>query len=394
MKRLGLLILIVAAGCSPHYTSGKTQCSSAKQCPSGYSCSDDGTNLTHYCFENKTLGCPSAAGFYCSQSKTCWPKPGACSTVTLCATTKNPGNVICTSANYHPDCNGTACLPNGAVADAGPGLGGMLGTGGATGKGGGGGTTLIGYGGVIGTGGLPDSGLGGNKDVGAPDSPPDIIVISTGGTKDAALDGVAGAIGTGGIRDAAADGLGGAIGTGGVRDAAADGTGGVRDAVADGTGGIRGTGGIIGTGGSTGTSLCSGTMLYVCADNTDLSTCSTMNGCTWDPSNGICTGTPSPCSSYTTSTWCVYNGCTWAGAYTCNATPMTSYCSGLTIPTTDAGTPDLCTACDYSSCCGQLTNCKNDPTGSCSNNYSGPLWNAWVDCLVNCCGSSTYCGYY
>jgi hypothetical protein len=373
MKRYAFLILIAAAGCSPSYKSGKTQCSTDKQCPGGYSCKDDGTSATHYCFDNKTLGCPAAAGFYCSQSNTCWAKPGACSTYTSCpAGSKHPSGVICGSASYHADCNADQCVANGVVSDASvgagghdAGAGGVLGTGGATGKGGAGGTTTII---IIGSGGAP--GTGG--------------VLGTGGIKDASPDGIGGITGTGGIRDAGADGRGGVVGTGGLF-----GTGG-----ATGRGGATGSGGIIGTGGTTtGSTLCSGTP-YSCSLQTYAGDCATENGCTWNSSTSTCSGTPSSCNTYSTSTWCIYNNCDWAGAKTCASTPTTSYCSSLTVPTTDAGTPDLCTFCEYNSCCGQLTNCENDATGNCYNNYTGPLWNAWIDCLINCCGSSTYCGWY
>lgn len=361
MKRYGFLILIAAAGCSPQYTSGKTQCSTEKQCPGGYSCKDDGTSATHYCFENKGL-CPSNSGFYCQQSQTCWAKPGACSTYTVCpAGSKHPGGVICNTASYHVDCNADQCVLNGVVSDASvgsggrdAGAGGVLGTGGATGKGGAGGTTVtnIGYGGTPGTGGL----------------------LGTGGIKDASPDGIGGVTGTGGIRDAGPDGPGVIVGTGGRTL-----TGG-----ATGRGGATGAGGIIGTGGATtGSTLCSGTP-YSCSLQLEAGDCATENGCKWDGST--CSGTPSSCNTYSTSTWCLYNGCTWYGTLTCNATTTTSYCTSLLTPTTDAGI-DTCTVCDYTSCCGQLTNCMNDVTGNCANNYTGPLWNAWVDCYENCCAT-------
>ena len=389
MKRYAFLVLIAAAGCSPHYTSGKTECSSSKQCPSGYSCKDDGTSATHYCFDNKTLNCPEGSGFYCSQSQTCFPLPGACSTVTFCGTAKHPNNVICGSPNYHADCNADQCVLNSAIPDAGPGLGGMIGTGGATtGKGGAGGVTVIGYGGATGTGGVTVIGYGG-----------------TGGNKDAGPDVIGGSIGTGGIRDAGPDGSGGVTGSGGLYL-----TGGIT--------GRGGSGGIIGTGGTTATStLCSGTP-YTCTSQIYAGDCATENGCTWTSSASICsgacshrlsqsdctamsgctwstststcsgtpasccTGTPSACTSYPTSTWCIYNGCDWAGTRTCNATPTTTYCSGLT-------TTDACDTCEYNTCCGQFTACINDT--NCSTNYTGTLWNAWVDCYINCCG--TACGW-
>ncbi len=149
MKNHRLLVLIVIAGCGPNYTSGKTQCSDKKECPSGYSCSDDGTNAIHYCIDNKNLpACASTnSTFYCSQSNTCWPQPGACSTVTFCGTAKNPGSVICVSPGYTPDCNGDTCSPTGSTGgskDAGAGAGG---TGGSK-------TTVVGMGGISGGGGI------------------------------------------------------------------------------------------------------------------------------------------------------------------------------------------------------------------------------------------------
>ena len=149
---------LVLAGCQPKYTSGKTQCSDKKECPSGFSCSDDGTASVHTCIDNKTLSCPTASTFYCSQSNTCWPKPAACSTVTFCGTAANPGNVICATAGYTPDCNGTTCVPGGSTGtggtrDAGLGAGGIVGTGGSKDAG-------LGLGGILGAGGNRDAGFG------------------------------------------------------------------------------------------------------------------------------------------------------------------------------------------------------------------------------------------
>ena len=326
MKRYGLLILIAVAGCSPQFDSGKTQCSDNKECPSGYSCKDDGTSALHYCFDNKAVGCPAGSGFYCSQSNTCWSKPGACSTVAYCGTTKYPGSAICATSKYHVDCNAGACQPNSAT--------GAGGSGGATGKGG-----AIGTGGYVGSGGVTGKG---------------------------------GAIGTGGYV-----GSGGVTGRGGVT-----GTGG-----GFGSGGATGKGGVTGTGGTTATLLCSGTA-YSCSVNTDQTNCLYENGCTWNSSTATCSGTPSSCLTYPSSTACIYNGCSWAGALTCNATPVTSACSSATAPT-DAGAPTACTLCTLGSCCGQLTSCVNDTT--CKTQSSGPLWIAYLDCAVNCC--YTACGF-
>jgi hypothetical protein len=81
MKRYLLVTLLCLSGCSPTYTSGKTQCSDKKECPSGYSCSDDGTSGTHYCYENKALGCSESSVLYCERSGTCLSSLGSCSGV-------------------------------------------------------------------------------------------------------------------------------------------------------------------------------------------------------------------------------------------------------------------------------------------------------------------------
>jgi hypothetical protein len=360
MKRYGFLILIAVAACSPKYESGKTQCSTSKECPSGFSCKDDGTSAVHYCFDNKTVrpqGCPATAGFYCSQSDTCWAKPGVCSTVALCNTAKHPGNVICATANYHPDCNGDTCLPNGVVTGAGGalGFGGAVGFGGITGKGGTIGT-VIGIGGALGVGGM--IGTGGIRDA-SPDGPGGIT--GAGGLKDACVGGV---IGAGG---AIVIGLGGAIGRGGAL----------------GTGGATGKGGAIGAGGGTGTTLCSGTP-YTCSGSTTSSECASDTGCIWNATTSTCSGTPTPCAAYTSSTYCIYNGCHWSGTLTCSPTAMSTACSTLAATSSSSA----CDVCVYTSCCGQLTNCSNDTT--CTTYGTGPLFDAEIACLANCCAST--CG--
>lgn len=363
MKRHGIPVLIAAtivatiaaAGCTPNYESGKTQCSAKKECPSGFSCSDNGSSGTLYCVDNKKIrpgGCPSGSTFYCSQSDTCWAKPGACSTVTYCGTAKHPGNVICDLPNYHPDCNGDTCLPNSiVVADAGPGsggrdagAGGAIGTGGITAKGGAGGSTS------------PIPGTGGRTGYG----------------------GAIGYGGSGGVRDAGPEvpGLGGYYLTGGT----------VGRGGAIGTGGIRGTGGYYGSGGSTGSSLCSGAT-YACDYHVSAGDCGLANGCVWNSSTLTCGGTPSACSTYTSSAWCIYNGCTWSGAMVCSPTPMTTYCAEMI-----SGSTDTCNICISSSCCTQITNCLNDDV--CSTDLSGPLWQRYVECLINCCGSEGVCDWY
>jgi hypothetical protein len=359
MKRYAWLILIAGAGCSAHFESGKTECSDKQECPSGWSCSDDGTSRTHYCYENKALGCPDSATFYCSQTLTCWPKPAACATATNCGTTSSPKWLICSNPSYHPDCSGTTCLPN-LGTDAGP-------VGGATGLGGT--TSRTGAGGATGTGGMRDAGATGG-------------VGGTGGMRDA---GAAGGVGgTGGVRDAGATG---GIATGGTRDAGA--TGGVRDAGPGGTIGVGGATGRGGTGGSTsgGSALCSGTPAP-CTAWTVIGLCKSENGCSWDATTAKCSGTPMPCSSYTSATWCLNNGCKWAGTYTCNATTPTAYCTSN--PPSSGAT--ACTTCIVNSCCGQLTACNNDP--NCLSTMSGTAWNAYLDCTVNCCGSASACNYW
>jgi hypothetical protein len=391
MKRYAILILVAAAACSPNYQTGKTQCSTSKQCPGGFTCVDDGTSATHYCFETKSIGCAAGNGFYCSQSKTCWPTPGVCSTVTTCpAGTKRAGaNLICGSAGYHADCGGDACVANGVVADASPigGAGGAIGADGPTAKGGTGGTTLIiGPDGAAGTGGSKDAALDG---IGG--------IVGTGGIRDAAAEGIGGIVGTGGIRDAAAEGIGGIVGTGGIRDAAAEGLpgtgglyltgGGTGRGGATGTGGIyltggaTGRGGVSGTGGTTiGSTLCTGTPV-TCDYNSYQSDCNNQYGCVWDSSTDTCSGTASSCSAYSSGSLCAYNGCSWGGTLTCSPTTMTAYCSNLITSSTTA-----CTLCDYTSCCGQLVACLNDIT--CYDTGTSPLYRVWLDCFVGCCAST------
>jgi hypothetical protein len=350
MKRW--LILLVAASCTPQYESGKTQCSDKRECPGGYSCSDDGTNAVHFCVENKKQGCPDNSVLYCSQSGTCWDKLGACSTVTYCGTAKHPGNEICPNRDYHFDCNGDACLPNGTV----------------TGKGGAGGSIVVGLGGRPGSGGaIGVGGTAGKRDAGVPDARSGGIIgyggapLVRGGT-----------YGTGGV----AIGRGGSYGYGG----GVPGRGGT---IGIGGGTIRppGSGGITGRGGSSGTvapGLCSGAA-NACAIRTEQWECQYSVGCIWNISTETCSGTPSACGTNTSSTACILNGCAWSGALTCNKTPVTDTCASMAPSTT-------CETCMYGSCCGQIVACVNDTT--CANSTSGPLWNAYMDCAANCCYSA------
>jgi hypothetical protein len=64
---------------------------------------------------------------------------------------------------------------------------------------------------------------------------------------------------------------------------------------------------------------------------------------------------------------------------TCTASPVTSLCSSIL----GSG---ACTDCIAGSCCSQLTNCINDTT--CSNSSTGPYWDAYLTCSMNCCTSS------
>jgi hypothetical protein len=400
MRSYGILVTAaaVASACSPDFKSGKTQCSAKKECPSGFSCKDDGSSATPYCFENKALGCASDSTFYCLQSNTCWPKPGACSTVTLCATAKHPGNVICARADYHADCNADACLPNGTLGDASlgsggrdaSGAGGALGTGGVIAPTGAGGATIPvgGYGGGLGTGGIRDAGLevGAVSTGGVRDAGWEIGVTGTGGSRDGAAGGTAssgGIIGTGGLYlvggamgRGAAPAVGGSYGSGGLL-----GTGGVYR-----SGGATGRGGVSGSGGTIGSALCTGTP-YLCDSLYSEGDCTGDNGCTWDLATSTCSGTPWECSTYSSGAWCYYNGCTWLGPLSCTPTPITSYCTSLV----GSGT-DVCFTCLGTSCCGQLTDCINDP--ACMNDVSGPRYRQYLECAVNCCGAASVCGLY
>ena len=309
-----LLVLLVVAGCQPNYTSGKTECSDKEECPSGYSCSDDGTSSKHYCIDNKNLpNCLSGSKFYCSQSATCWAEPGACSTVTYCGTATNPSYAICITPGWVPDCNGSTCNPPGST-----GTGGTKDAGAATGGTGGAGgikTTSVGTG-----------GSGGNKDAGG-------------------FDAVA---------------IGGSVGLGGT----------------------SGHGGAGGAGGSTViAAMCTGTP-GDCSGNTSSASCAAELGCIWDSTYLSCSGTPLPCSSYSSGTYCVFSGCTWSGTLTCNATAVTTFCTGMSPSST-------CDTCILNSCCGQFTNCYND--SNCYNGISGAYYDAYIACGVSCC--KTACGY-
>jgi len=348
MKRqaLSIVVVLAAAACSPNFESGKTQCSDKRECPSGFSCSDNGVSSVLYCYENKKLGCSSDTKFHCAQSGTCWAEPGACSTVVNCGTAASPDHKMCELSSYRPDCGSDRCI---ALTAGDGGLGGATGLGGVGGR-----TVPPGFGGAPGVGGTLGSGIrDGGSDLGAG---------GVGGTRDAGLE--VGVPGTGGFIIAGTTGRGGAFGTGGVI----------------GRGGVSGSGGLFATGGGTGTGLCSGTPV-ACEIQSRESNCQTESGCVWNPSTLSCSGTPWPCSTYTTSTWCGFNGCTWSGPLVCTPTPVTSYCSGLAQPGENA-----CFLCLLNACCGPFTACTNDTT--CASEGTGPLWNSYVDCVMSCCAGT------
>jgi hypothetical protein len=50
--------------------------------------------------------------------------------------------------------------------------------------------------------------------------------------------------------------------------------------------------------------------------------------------------------------------------------------------------PDDCYVCLYNQCCGQWMDCSKDTV--CPYKYAGPLYEAYIDCMMNCCGDT--CG--
>ena len=171
-------------------------------------------------------------------------------------------------------------------------------------------------------------------------------------------------------------GSGGRYGSGGATTgrAGTSGAGGVYR-----TGGTTGRGGSYGTGGSTqGSTLCTGTPIS-CSSRSTQAECQFGAGCTWNASTEICGGSAYSCSSYASSTTCLLLGCDWSGSMVCKSTPTTSTCSSMTAST-------ACEICMYGSCCGQLLDCVGD--SACRDTSTGPLFNAYLDCVVNCCYSS------
>jgi hypothetical protein len=174
MKRNDVILMVLFVGCSPHFQSGKTQCSDKLECPSGFVCLNpvnNGNAAGWFCFDDiagcangsfycAELGicktslaacsvtpgsggrsggtggsggtgpCPNASDYYCAASGTCWLNPVACTTVTNCGTSAAPDYRACSNASYHPDCTGK-CV---STTSGGGGTGGT-GAGGSTGCG-------------------------------------------------------------------------------------------------------------------------------------------------------------------------------------------------------------------------------------------------------------------
>jgi len=98
---------------------------------------------------------------------------------------------------------------------------------------------------------------------------------------------------------------------------------------------------------SSGSATCSGTPI-ACNTYTSSTACDANEGCYWSSSSsGTCTGTPTPCSSYTSSSACDAN-------YNCNWT---------TSPTC-TGTPTACETITNSSDCAANYNCDWSPTST------------------------------
>jgi hypothetical protein len=354
MKRYGLLIVIAIAGCVPHYTSGKTQCSDKNECPSGYVCGNDGKSAANLCFDNGKLACDLSGGtaFYCVATDSCWSVVVACNTVVNCGTATATDYRACSTPTAFPDCNGKCVTVDGGVASTG-GVrkdGGLVGTGGA----------------------------GGSKDAAVRDVLVADVFLGSGGA-DAGITARGGTTGTGGII-----GMGGLFATGGLfGTGGVGGKGGVGGLIGvggvggkGGVGGIIGVGGVTGRGGGTGVStLCTGTA-YLCSNSLTSSECLYENGCSW-ASDGSCIGTASACGTYSGSTACEMNGCTWTGTLVCTKSTITTFCMNM-MSTTDA-----CDVCLSNACCAQYTNCYNDI--DCYSGVRNATWNAYVDCGVNCC---------
>ena len=156
MKRGDLIFVVLLLGCSPHFESGKTQCSDTGECPDGFTCVNNGAG--NFCYDDSapmftggtggpggtggsggrsggtggsgggsggTTGCANPAyPTYCGPIGTfpggCWATGVVCSTITNCGTSAAPDYTACETAGYHPDCNGTKCLPPSADAGSCP----------------------------------------------------------------------------------------------------------------------------------------------------------------------------------------------------------------------------------------------------------------------------------
>ena len=173
MKRGDLILLVLFLGCSPHFQSGKTQCSDYGECPDGFTCFNNGSG--NYCYDSANplgsgggssggwggsggvvttttggqgggnSGASSSSGgtggsctnpsypVHCDTVGTvpagCWGPGTVCSTITNCGTAAAPDYQACGIAGYHPDCAGTKCIPNtGGSGGSGGGTGGAGGT--------------------------------------------------------------------------------------------------------------------------------------------------------------------------------------------------------------------------------------------------------------------------
>jgi hypothetical protein len=137
---------VALAGCQPTFISGKTQCSDKNECPSGFTCVDDGTTAIHYCFDKL----PGVGG------------------------SKGLGGSIATGGNKDAGPVGTGGIKVPPVGTGGAiGMGGTLGAGGIK-------TTVIGTGGSAGSdaGSIRDASV--IRDVFTADVAPDVAVRDAG----------------------------------------------------------------------------------------------------------------------------------------------------------------------------------------------------------------------
>ncbi len=126
---------------------------------------------------------------------------------------------------------------------------------------------------------------------------------------------------------------------------------------------------------SNGSSGCSVFESYLCSDFDDDSYDCTGLGCTYSSSTYLCTGTPTTCSTFTTSTACDDSfNCIWSGTSTgtCSGTPAA--CSTNTNSTACAANYN----CYWSStgtttCTGTATPCSQLTPTQCSSQYGCSL---------------------